>query len=265
MSKNKRSSFNRQNNRNGDNSKYDGLFNGAGRQKDPNSKGITKSDKPPLDLTLKRPVRYKTPNQQAYLESIRSNDITFCTGQAGCGKTHLAVGMAATYLSKGLIDRIIVVRPMICTDEELGILPGGVEDKLGPYLVPVYDEFLEFFTESQLDAFGKGKYPIIRGAPLGTLKGRNFKKAVVILDEAQDATYAQLKTFITRLCEGSKIIIVGDPNQSDRLRDSRTDITPLEEIMHRLEDGDVEGVGICRLLPVDNQRHPRMARILECI
>lgn len=211
------------------------------------------------DLSIKRIIEPRTPNQKLYLKSIRTNDITICTGCAGCGKTALGIGYAAQALSKGQAERIILVRPAVSTDEDLGFLPGDLQAKLGSYLRPAYDELLEFFTVQQLNVLTGGKFPIIEGAALGQIKGRTFKNAIVILDEAQDATYKQLKNFLTRMGENTKVIITGDITQSDTF-DNR-EITALEQVMERLEGS--QSIAFVRMGPQDIQRHPRIEQILS--
>lgn len=211
------------------------------------------------DLSIKQPIIARTPNQKLYLKSIRDNDLTIAIGPPGVGKSRVSLGYAATALSKGWVERVILVRPAISCDEELGFLPGDLLAKLGPFLRPSYDELLDFYTFKQLDHLTSGKFPIIEGAALGQIKGRTFKNAVVILDEAQDATYKQLKNFLTRMGENSKVIVTGDTNQSD-LYDDRRD-SPLEDVMRKMTGAT--GVGFVEFTPEDIQRHPRIEQILE--
>jgi phosphate starvation-inducible PhoH-like protein len=226
----------------------------------PNLGEIIKKPQVP-NKELKRPVHGRTQNQKAYIQAIHHNDITICVGPAGTGKTHLAVGVAATYLSRGWAERIIMVRPIVSCDEEVGFLPGELEKKIGPYLRPLTDELCEFFTDEQLNTFATGKRPIIEMVPLAMIKGRTFKNSVIIIDEGQDATYKQLKRFLTRMGDASKIIVTGDLTQSDRFEED--EITALEEIIGKLE-GAV-GISIVRFTPADQQRHPRMEQILSRI
>lgn len=212
-----------------------------------------------VPFSLKTPVQGNTPGQKNYIKTMQHNDITIVTGDAGTGKTRLSVGIAADYLAKGLVERIIFVRPAVNCDEDLGFLPGELQSKLGPYLVPAYDELFCFFTTEQITALTSGKRPKIEGVSLGMMKGRSFRNSFVLLDESQDATYKQLKMFLTRIGEGTKMVIAGDVTQSDRF--DHEDSTPLRKIMNLLEG--VDGIGFARLTPADIQRHPKIGMILE--
>jgi phosphate starvation-inducible PhoH-like protein len=206
---------------------------------------------------LKNRLKSRTPNQREYIKTIQSNDIVISFGPPGVGKTRLAVGAAATYLSKGYVDRIVLVRPTVSCDEELGFLPGALCDKLSPYLRPAFDELYDFFTIEQINAYTSGNYPLIEGVPLGMIKGRTFKNSFIILDEAQDATYKQLKSFLTRIGEGSKMVITGDVTQSDLCPSGAK--TPLEEIMDKLRD--IDKIGFAKLTEEDIQRHTLISTI----
>lgn len=225
----------------------------------PGGNGNGNGYKPSLpEYTLKKKLSSRTPNQKLYIKTIQSNDITFCISDcAGVGKTHLAVGAACTYLSKGYVNRIVIVRPTVSCDEDLGFLPGGLGDKLSPYLRPVFDELHEFFTIEQINAYTSGNYPLIEGVALGMIKGRTFKNSFIILDEGQDATYRQIKRFLTRIGERSKIVITGDVSQSDLCEPGAK--TPLQEVMEKLKD--VDGIGFSQLKEEDIQRHPLISTI----
>ena len=214
-------------------------------------------------LKLKTIVQARSNNQKGVLKTIRDNDITFVVGPPGSGKSHLAVGMAAYYLSKKMVEKIIVTRPTVEGEDEEkhGFLPGTLDDKICPYLRPIFDELSYFFTNEQMKLLRSGDMPILEIAPLSVIvKGRTFKNAFVIMDEAQDATYKQLKRFITRLGEGSTMVFTGDTSQSD-LRGYFNRRTELEDFMEKLYD--IEGIGFSKLDPSDIVRHPLLALIIE--
>ena len=224
--------------------------------------GIFSADEKEFSKALKAIIKAKSANQKNYIRTIRDCDITCCVGPAGSGKTACAIGVACYLLSKGHVDRIILTRPIVpCDDEDLGFLPGDMEDKVAPYLRPMFDELHEFFTAEQIRHFRQGECPAIEIAPLAFIKGRTFKRSIMILDEAQDATYKQIRKFLTRMGEGSKIVLAGDVTQSD-LSDYKND-RGLEQIMRKLEG--MEGVGFARLDPSDIVRHHLIAKILERI
>lgn len=173
-----------------------------------------KSLKPGEDPGYK-PVRLKarTQNQETYIDAIKYNDIVFCTGPAGTGKTHVAVGMAVEMLRKDYLDRIIITRPLVSVGKDMGYLPGGIMEKVGPYVTPCFDELQFYLSHSMIVQWlNEGKIEIV---PLSMMRGRTFNSAFVILDEAQNATRAELKTLLTRIGEPSRMVIAGDPQQSD--------------------------------------------------
>jgi phosphate starvation-inducible PhoH-like protein len=174
--------------------------------------------------------------QRAYDLSIRANIITFGIGPAGSGKTWYAASCAAEALNEGEIERIIVTRPAVEAEEELGFLPGDINEKFEPYLRPVKDVFEEYFGSGHLEYLLKRG--IIEARPLAYLRGATFKNALVILDEAQNVTAKQMKMFLTRIGENCRVIINGDPDQSDL---PHSKISGLMDAAHRL--ADVKRVG----------------------
>jgi phosphate starvation-inducible PhoH-like protein len=225
-----------------------------------NGKAKKSIDEEVLDLTLKCQPTGATPNQKKYLGTIDKNKITIVTGPAGSGKTHCAIGQAAKYLSEGRVDRIILVRPLIACDEELGFLPGDLNAKTDPFMRPLFDELSEFFTEQQIGKMVTGRRPIIEVVPLAVMKGRTLKRAFVILDEAQDATYKQIKMVLTRIGNTTKTVITGDITQTDREYYADEE-TPLEEVIRKLKGG--QDIGFSQLTPADIQRDPMVELILE--
>ena len=163
--------------------------------------------------TRKRLITARTPMQSAYLASLQRNDLVFATGPAGTGKTYLAVAFAAACLESGRCDRLILSRPAVEAGERLGFLPGDMREKVDPYLRPLYDALYDVLAPERVErGLATG---VIEIAPLAFMRGRTLSHAIVILDEAQNCTPVQLKMFLTRLGEESKMIVTGDPTQVD--------------------------------------------------
>ena len=163
--------------------------------------------------TRKRLVTARTPAQSAYLASLQRNDLVFATGPAGTGKTYLAVAFAAACLESGRCDRLILSRPAVEAGERLGFLPGDMREKVDPYLRPLYDALYDVLPPERVErGIATG---VIEIAPLAFMRGRTLSHAIVILDEAQNCTPVQLKMFLTRLGDESKMIVTGDPTQVD--------------------------------------------------
>ena len=163
--------------------------------------------------TRKRLITARTPAQSAYLESLQRNDLVFATGPAGTGKTYLAVAFAAACLEAGRCDRLILSRPAVEAGERLGFLPGDMREKVDPYLRPLYDALYDVLAPERVErGLATG---VIEIAPLAFMRGRTLSHAMIILDEAQNCTAVQLKMFLTRLGEESKMIVTGDPTQVD--------------------------------------------------
>lgn len=189
--------------------------------------------------------------QKWYLKAIWQNDIIFCTGRAGTGKTHIAIGKAINELAAGTINKIVLVRPAVESSVSIGYLPGDMSEKMMPFIRPLYDELEYYISRKDLEKLTEEG--IIEIVPLGMMRGRTLKNAYVILDEAQNATYKELKLFLTRIGSNSKMIITGDLGQSD-IPD-----TGLWSIIERLEDLEgVEHVVLTEIL-----RNPIIERILE--
>lgn len=167
-----------------------------------------------ITLTLpKRTITPRTPAQGQYLQYLSENELVFGTGPAGTGKTYLAVAHAAQSLLRGEVERLILSRPAVEAGERIGFLPGDMKDKVDPYLRPLYDALYDVLHTDFVDRrLASGDIEI---APLAFMRGRTLSRAVVILDEAQNATIAQMKMFLTRLGEGSRMVITGDPSQTD--------------------------------------------------
>lgn len=203
-----------------------------------------------------RHVRPKTLGQRIYLDTIRKNSITFGVGPAGTGKTYLAVVMAVAAHRNREVEKIILTRPAVEAGERLGFLPGDLQEKVDPYLRPLYDalqDVLGLDTYTKLMAKG-----VIEIAPLAYMRGRTLENAFVILDEAQNTTDKQMKMFLTRLGFGSRMVITGDPGQVDLPRGVTSGLMQATDIL----DG-VKGIGVVRLEAMDVIRHDVVTRIVE--
>ena len=206
----------------------------------------------------RKALKAKTENQRVYINIIDNNDVTFCTGPAGTGKTAVAVGLACDYLLDKRVEKIVVTRPVIESGRGLGFLPGTFEEKIHPYLVPVLEEMEYRLNSNRVQAYrDQGKIEV---APLEYMRGRNFHNCFMILDEAQNATFEQLKMFITRIGWNSKAVINGDINQTDLTSKEQGG---LEEFLERLEN--VNGVGIAELTEDDIIRNKIISKILDAL
>ena len=198
----------------------------------------------------------RTPNQKKVLQSVKNSDIVLCEGPAGSGKTHLSVGAAVEYFLRGDVEKIIVTRPIVQAGERIGFLPGTAEQKLAPYLQPVFDEFSYFLSQSEIAELKNARK--LEVVPLALMRGRNFHKAFIIGDEMQNATYDQMKMFITRMGIDSKLIISGDSKQSDLEYRNRG---AFNFCLHELVD--IERISICYLTGKDIVRNPIIPVVLE--
>jgi phosphate starvation-inducible protein PhoH and related proteins len=206
--------------------------------------------------TRKKSVVARTPMQDAYIRAMDRCELVFGIGPAGTGKTYLAVALAAAMLERGDVERIILSRPAVEAGERLGFLPGDMKEKVDPYLRPLYDALYDMMSAEKVErGLSSG---IIEVAPLAFMRGRTLTRAAIILDEAQNATSMQMKMFLTRLGEDAKMIVTGDPTQSD-LRPG--ELSGLYEAT-RILDG-VEGVAIVRFTGADVVRHPLVQRIVD--
>ena len=203
-----------------------------------------------------RQVKCKTVGQKEYVDAIKNNFITFGVGPAGTGKTYLAVGMAVSAFKSKQVDKIILTRPAVEAGEKLGFLPGDLREKVDPYLRPLYDALQEMFgVENYTKLIERG---VIEVAPLAYMRGRTLSSAFIILDEAQNTTKEQMKMFLTRMGEGSKVVVTGDVTQMD-LPDGKD--SGLLDAVKVLEG--VEGIAVQRLTAQDVVRHPLVMRIIR--
>ena len=205
---------------------------------------------------VKRMVQPRSPNQRKYVEAIESSDMTFGLGPAGTGKTYLAVAMAVSALMAKKVARIILVRPAVEAGERLGFLPGSLQEKVDPYLRPLYDALYDLLDQEKVDKLLERN--VIEVAPLAFMRGRTLSEAFIIMDEAQNTTNEQMKMFVTRLGNGSKAVITGDLTQIDLPNPKKSGLL---EALHVL-DG-VEGIKFCHFDDVDVVRHTLVQKIVR--
>ncbi len=203
-----------------------------------------------------KPIKAKTLGQKEYVEAIRKHDICFGIGPAGTGKTYLAVAMAINSLKNKDVEKLILARPAVEAGERLGFLPGDLQEKVDPYLRPLYDALYEMLGRDA--ALRLKEKEIIEVVPLAYMRGRTLDNSFIILDEAQNATKEQMKMFLTRMGFGSKVIVTGDISQVDLPRGKRSGLT---DAMHVLKN--VEGIAFCELKDTDVVRHPLVRRIVN--
>lgn len=202
-----------------------------------------------------RPVKPKTLGQKKYVDMIRNNTITFGIGPAGTGKTYLAMAMAITAFKNNEVNRIIMTRPAIEAGEKLGFLPGDLQQKVDPYLRPLYDALFEIMGA---DAYARNmERGLLEVAPLAYMRGRTLDNAFIVLDEAQNTTPEQMKMFLTRIGYGSKAVVTGDLTQIDLGDGKRSGLTDAVQILK-----DVEDLGIITLTNKDVVRHPLVQKII---
>ncbi len=201
-------------------------------------------------------VTPKTDGQIRYCKTVNNNDVVFCNGPAGTGKTFLAVCFAISALEHDLIDKIVLCRPAVEAGENLGFLPGDLKDKVDPYLAPLYDALNILYDEKKLIKLLESK--IIEIVPLAYMRGRTLDNSFMILDEAQNSTITQMKMFLTRLGVGSKSIITGDVTQIDLKSKKESGLIQVAKILR-----DIKGIGFTNLNQDDVVRHPLVKKIIE--
>lgn len=206
--------------------------------------------------TRKKFISARTPMQSAYIEALKSRELIFATGPAGTGKTYLAVAHAASRLERGEVERLILSRPAVEAGERLGFLPGDLKEKVDPYLRPLYDALYDVLPAEKVER--ELESGVIEIAPLAFMRGRTLSHAAIILDEAQNCTSMQMKMFLTRLGEGSQMVVTGDPSQID-LPGGMT--SGLGEAIRLLES--IEGIAHIPFSSADVVRHELVTRIVE--
>jgi len=219
-------------------------------------RGLIDSGKQRQAAGVKRMVQPRSTNQRKYVEAIESNDMVFGLGPAGTGKTYLAVAMAVSALLAKKVSRIILVRPAVEAGERLGFLPGSLQEKVDPYMRPLYDALYDLIDPIKVDKMLETN--VIEIAPLAFMRGRTLSEAFIIMDEAQNTTNEQMKMFLTRLGNASKAVITGDLTQIDLPNPKKSGLL---EALHVL-DG-VEGIKFCHFEDVDVVRHQLVQRIVR--
>jgi len=205
---------------------------------------------------LGKSIKPKTLGQKRYVDAIKNNDIVFGIGPAGTGKTYIAMAMAVDAFKKKKVNRIILTRPAVEAGESLGFLPGDLQEKVDPYLRPIYDALFDILG---FDTFIKYmERDLIEVAPLAYMRGRNLDSSYVILDEAQNTTNEQMKMFLTRLGFGSKAIITGDITQIDLPKGQSSGLKTITKIL-----SDIDGIEFINLNKLDIVRHPLVQKIIE--
>ena len=203
-----------------------------------------------------RLIKPKTLGQKRYVDSIRKNLVTFGIGPAGTGKTYLAVALAAFYLKNREVERIILTRPAVEAGEKLGFLPGDLQEKIDPYLRPLYDALADMFGYDQFQKMIDRN--IIEVAPLAYMRGRTLEESFIILDEAQNTSREQMKMFLTRMGNHSRVVVNGDATQIDLVDRRMSGLTEAEKILK-----DVRGVGMVYFSDEDVVRHDMVGRIIR--
>ena len=212
-----------------------------------------------LDEVIKTPKRSIIPRskkQKDYVKALKSNQIIMSLGPAGTGKTYLAVAVALTMLLEKKVERIILSRPAVEAGEKLGFLPGDMKEKIDPYLRPLYDSLQDLIDYDKIKR--KIESGIIEIAPLAFMRGRTLKNSFAILDEAQNATATQIKMFLTRIGENSKLVLNGDPSQVDLPNKNQSGLTKAKEVLK-----DIKEISIIDFDHLDVIRHPLVTKIVE--
>ncbi len=227
---------------------------------EPTLEGIVRggdSAPPVMIRTRRKTIVPRSAGQIPYMQQLASRDIVFALGPAGTGKTYLAVAQAVSQLITGSVQRLILSRPAVEAGEKLGFLPGDMKDKVDPYLRPLYDALYDCLPPEQVERhLASG---VIEVAPIAFMRGRTLSDAFIILDEAQNTTREQMKMFLTRFGQNSRMIVCGDPRQVDIPGGDR--MSGLADAVDKLEG--IEGIAVSRFTAADVVRHPIVGRIVE--
>ena len=209
-----------------------------------------------LIKTPRKSVIARSEKQSEYIKALKENDIVISLGPAGTGKSFLAVSVAVTLLMEKKIDRVILSRPAVEAGEKLGFLPGDMKEKVDPYLRPLYDALYELFGADKIDK--KIENGEIEIAPLAFMRGRTLKNCFAILDEAQNATETQIKMFLTRIGENSKLVVNGDPSQIDLINKNQSGLIKSRQILK-----DLNEIKVIEFDHNDVVRHPLVSKIIK--
>jgi phosphate starvation-inducible PhoH-like protein len=198
-----------------------------------------------------------TAGQDVYLRAIENNDVVLCHGPAGPGKTYLAVAAAIDFYRRKKVQRIVLTRPAVEAGENLGFLPGTLFEKVNPYLVPLFDALNDLLRFDKVKRLMERN--VVEVAPLAFMRGRSLNNSFIILDEAQNTTYSQMKMFLTRMGHGSRVVVTGDPTQVDLEQSSRSGFVQAMRILSSVG----RGIEICKLEKADVVRNPVVQRIVD--
>ena len=209
-----------------------------------------------LIKTPRKTVIARSEKQSAYIKALKENDIIMSLGPAGTGKSFLAVSVGVTMLMEKKIDRVILSRPAVEAGEKLGFLPGDMKEKVDPYLRPLYDALYELFGADKIDK--KIESGEIEIAPLAFMRGRTLKNCFAILDEAQNATETQIKMFLTRIGENSKLVVNGDPTQIDLINKTQSGLIKSKNLLKNIDE-----IKILEFDHNDVVRHPLVSKIIR--
>jgi phosphate starvation-inducible protein PhoH and related proteins len=210
----------------------------------------------PILMTKRSELHGRTPRQVAYLQQIQDHDITFGIGPAGTGKTYLAVASAVDAMSRDRVKRIVLVRPAVEAGEKLGFLPGDLNQKVDPYLRPLYDALYDLAGYDTVNKMFERN--AIEVAPLAYMRGRTLNQSFIILDEAQNTTPEQMKMFLTRIGFGTKAVITGDVTQIDLQRHQKSGLVEAQKVLK-----DINGIAMTHFLSADVVRHPLVQKIVN--
>ncbi len=214
------------------------------------------SSNAPVLMTRRTELHGRTPRQIAYLQQIQDHDISFGIGPAGTGKTYLAVASAVDAMSRDRVKRIVLVRPAVEAGEKLGFLPGDLNQKVDPYLRPLYDALYDLAGYDTVNKmFERGAIEV---APLAYMRGRTLNQSFIILDEAQNTTPEQMKMFLTRIGFGTKAVITGDVTQIDLQRHQKSGLVEAQKVLK-----DIKGIAMTHFLAADVVRHPLVQKIVN--